>query len=493
MSKKATHVACFAGAFTLSMFAMQQQVWAADRTPEEGYVVKNIISVPVPAGITNAIGLGSFDISFVDGNIHRFVLADRSNFAIDVVDTKTNKVVSQLRATPDFVGVQPGTNTSGPNGVIIVDQREVWAPDGPRPGGCNPSLVFPALGACDSPVYVIDIKTGATNHVVHIPGQKRADELCENVGGETVLVANDDPVDNFLSFINTESYSVIERHKLDGTDAAFLITLNDPAVTVPTGAKIVANGIEQCKFNPRTGSYFLAVPNTTINGKAAGTGVVLRISGKAPFQIEQSITIPQSTGCTGPQGLAIGPDHQVLLGCGGASKSSLIIDDRSGSVATVLLNLNMPGEGGADEVWYNPGDNSYFIARSTPKALGVADASGLTQDADVPTETGSHSVAADMVKNQIYVPIRANNIINTNATLCGLNKDVDGVIGDNLRGCIAVFVSKGPDDKCLDHEMPVMDHDDGDDPVFMRTRCGAEKDDDHEGDDNHHDKNHHDK
>src|SRR5262249_669295 len=133
--------------------------------------------------------------------------------------------------------------------------------------------------------------------------------------------------------------------------------------------------------------------------------------------------------------------------------------------------------------------NSYFIARSTPKALGVADASGLAQDADVPTETGSHSVAADMVKNQIYVPIRANNIMNTNASLCGLNKDVDGVIGDNLRGCIAVFVSKGPDDKCLDHGMPVMDHDDGDDPVFMRTRCRGEKDDDHEGDDkDHHDK-----
>jgi len=462
-------------AAVLGVFAMPQLVSAADPTPEETYVVKNIIPVPVPPGIANVIGLGSFDISFVDANIQRFVLADRSNKAIDVVNTNTNKVIAQLRATPDFVGVQPGANTSGPNGVIIVDQREVWATDGPRPGGCNPSLVFPALGACDSPVYVIDIKTGATKHVVHIPGQKRADELCEDVRGEKVLVANDDPVDNFLTFVSTETYSV-KLHKLDGTDPAFQITLNDPAVKVAAGERIAPNGIEQCKFNPRTGSYYLAVPDTSIIGTdgkvrvaSTGTGVVLKISRKAPFHIEQSITIPQATGCTGPQGLAIGPDHQILLGCGGASKSSLVIDDRSGSVATVLLNV--AAEGGSDEVWYNPGNNSYFIARSAPAALGVVDAAGLTQDADSRTATGSHSVAADMLKNQIYVPIRANNIANTNATVCGANKDVNGVVGDNLRGCIAVYVASGRDDKCLDHGMPVMDHDDGDDPVFMLTRC----------------------
>jgi len=36
------------------------------------------------------------------------------------------------------------------------------------------------------------------------------------------------------------------------------------------------------------------------------------------------------------------------------------------------------------------------------------------------------------------------------------------------------------DDKCLAQGMPVLDHDDGDDPVFMRTRCREHDDDDHD-------------
>jgi hypothetical protein len=34
----------------------------------------------------------------------------------------------------------------------------------------------------------------------------------------------------------------------------------------------------------------------------------------------------------------------------------------------------LTGEGGADEVWFNPGDNHYFFGRTAAAALGVADA-----------------------------------------------------------------------------------------------------------------------
>src|SRR5436190_3863071 len=297
--------------------------------------------------------------------------------------------------------------------------------------------------------------------IANIPngGVRRADELCEDVKHEIVLSANDDPIDNFLTFINTETYSIIgTNHKLDGSDPNFKITLTPtPAGTT----KVAADGIEQCKFNPRTGSYYLAVPATKVTTTTGsppvtttspGPGVVLRISRNAPFHIEQTITIPASTGCTGPQGLAIGPRHEIQLGCGGPN--SIIIDDRSGPIAHVIATET--GEGGADEVWYNPGDNSYFIARSGAGKLGVTDAgtSPPQADADVTTATGSHSVAADMMRNQIYIP--ANKAA---TALCGTSD-----------GCIAVFTAPN-DDKCLAQGMPVLDHDDGDDPVFMRTRC----------------------
>jgi hypothetical protein len=208
--------------------------------------------------------------------------------------------------------------------------------------------------------------------------------------------------------------------------------------------------------------------------------VVLKISRSQPFHIEETITIPASTGCQGPQGLAIGPRHEIQLGCGGAN--SIIIDDRSSGAATVIATE--AGEGGADEVWYNPGNNSYFIARSGAGKLGVQDAGGNESkapqaDTDVTTTIGSHVVAADMLRNQIYVPARANTVAGTCsvagcATLCGAAGSAGAA-----NGCIAVLTAPN-DDKCLAQGMPVLDHDDGDDPVFMRTRCREHDDDDHD-------------
>jgi hypothetical protein len=472
---KAKLLACLAGTVASCLLAVAAR-------SDETYSVKTLI--PVTGGLT------SFDIAFVDANIDTFVLADRTNKSIDVVNTATNTLTKQLTATPPFRGVFNPlglADASGPNGALIVDQREVWATDAPV---LNCTGTTAATQVCTvvtpSSIKVLDLKTGATTHVINTGGQRRTDELCEDVNHEVVLAANDNPLDNFLAFVNTETYSIIggTTHKLDGSDPNFQITLT--GVTVPPGAKVAANGIEQCKFNPRTGHYYLAVPATSIiaaSGTTDGPGVVLKISRHEPFRIVETITVPTSTGCTGPQGLAIGPHHEMQLGCGGAN--SVIIDDRSGPLATILAPGT--GEGGADEVWYNPGDNSFFIARSGAGKLGVIDAGGNESAApqadtpDVTTTIGSHVVAADMKRNQIYVPVRSNTVSGTCpaaspgcATTCGAAGSAGAA-----NGCIAVFTAPN-DDKCLAQGMPVLDHDDGDDPVFMRTRCR-----DHDDDDDH--------
>jgi hypothetical protein len=188
--------------------------------------------------------------------------------------------------------------------------------------------------------------------------------------------------------------------------------------------------------------------------------VVLVISRDAPFRVEHILPVDPS--CVGPAGLEIGPDHQIALGCSaaGPGTGSVIIDDRNGNTLKKL-----PGASG-DEIWYNPGDNQYFYTGAT--SLEVVDPNG-NQDSPAPTQAGSHSVAADMLKNQVYVPI------NSGGGVCGKS---------STTGCIAVYTAEH-DDKCLAEGMPVLDHDDGDDPVFMRTRCNddrrAERDD-HGGD-----------
>src|SRR5450631_1770609 len=140
---------------------------------DETFTVKQIISLP------NGQSVGSFDIGFDDANIHTFAFADRTNKSVDLIDTNTNKVVKQL--TANFAGVRanPG-QASGPDGVLIVDQKEVWAGD--APSSCL--TVAPFTCTHDSSIKVIDIKSGSTVAVLNTGGQRRADELCEDVGHE---------------------------------------------------------------------------------------------------------------------------------------------------------------------------------------------------------------------------------------------------------------------------------------------------------------------
>src|SRR5215813_5178294 len=94
MSRKAKLLACLGVAIAPWLLV---SVAFSDETPDETYTLKTII--PIPGGLT------SFDIAFVDANIDTFVLADRTNKAIDVVDTATNTLTHQYTATPPFRGV----------------------------------------------------------------------------------------------------------------------------------------------------------------------------------------------------------------------------------------------------------------------------------------------------------------------------------------------------------------------------------------------------
>ena len=209
-------------------------------TAEETFS-KTIIAVPG--------GLNSFDIGFVDPQIGRYFLADRTNKTVDEVVTSASTVVSRQLAAGHFVGVQAGTNTSGPNGVITANNHtEVWAADGVLCNNAQNACTTATTPATQtSRIQVIDIKTGNVTHTIDNGGQRRADELCEDPQHHVVLLANDDDSDLFLTFISTESYKIIGKLFLDGTDR------NAENVKA-------TNGIEQCQWSPRTGKFYLAIP-----------------------------------------------------------------------------------------------------------------------------------------------------------------------------------------------------------------------------------------
>jgi hypothetical protein len=80
-------------------------------------------------------------------------------------------------------------------------------------------------------------------------------------------------------------------------------------------------------------------------------------------------------------------------------------------------------------VWFNPGDNRYYLAESARQNLGVIDAGTLT-GFEVESGIGAHSVAADQTTNHIFVPMNA----------------LDPACGGTF-GCIAVYTSVNLENK----------------------------------------------
>jgi len=385
--------------------------------------------------------LVSFDISWVDPEIHSYLLADRSNKAIDVIDT-VSKSQSKL-AAGQFAGVVtalggvtcPPNSCNGPNGTLSFNNNgvvQVWAGDGPRDGCTARQPLASATTTC-STVKVIDFGTGTVLHNIPTGGQYRADELCYDPADHLIQVANDSDNPPYINFIPTEgpkAYTVVKQINFDG---------------LPGDGPNATNGIEQCQWDARSGKIYLNVPEVNGNGSDIADGQTLTIDPRK-MEIVNSFDIPVGQ-CAGPQGMALGPDPQILLGCNakgppttgtGASETgtgpqnAAVLDKNSGKLIKVLAN-----QGGNDEVWFNPGNGLYFLAEGQNAAfaqLGIVNSTPIFVSQDIIVapggETGrAHSVAADPVKNEAYLPIPNN----AGSDLC-----------PTANGCIAIFGTDQP-------------------------------------------------
>jgi hypothetical protein len=259
--------------------------------------------------------------------------------------------------------------------------------------------------------------------------------MCYDPVDHLVMAANnaDDPP--FVSLISTETYEVVKDGKIEfnGTN----------------GAPNSTNGAEQCQWSPRTGKFYISIPG--IAGHPADEGGVAVIDPKTKRVVKTFII--SNADCAAPQGMAVGPDPQILLGCNGDQPAgvfnTVIINEHSGHVMATLAN-----EGGNDEVWFNPGDGHYFLARGSnlpDEFLGIVDARFRSQDQSIQTGTANgttrraHSVAADSNTNLVYVPIPA-----TGGGTPGFVSSVCGAAAEE--GCIAVFGTTNDDRPIVVHE-----------------------------------------
>jgi hypothetical protein len=101
-------------------------------------------------------GLGAFDISYVDPKTGLHVLSDRTNASVDFFNAGDDSFIGRVGG---FRGVQATNSVSGPDGVTIIANKEVWTGDG------------------DSTVKVIDIATFKLVDTISTGRSFRCDEM----------------------------------------------------------------------------------------------------------------------------------------------------------------------------------------------------------------------------------------------------------------------------------------------------------------------------
>jgi hypothetical protein len=338
---------------------------------------KRIATIQVPGN-----PLKAFDISWFDPQMSAYLLADRSNASLDVIDTKNNKVLFQVGG---FVGVAGScasgnvNDCSGPDGVVTIHGgKEAWVGDGP-----DKTKV--------SSVKVVNLVSRKIVDTIYTGGSFRSDEMAWDSRDEILLVANDADTPPFVTFISTTTRKILGTLKF---------------VTA-------TNGLEQSAWWPKTGLFYLSVPEI---GGHKGHGAIAVIN-PTTMKVVRHFPID----CE-PAGLAIGPENFALAGCSDGPVKEINL--RSGEVVRTFDSVGM-----ADEVWFNPGDGHFYVAAGSntvggnpAPVLGVIDAQTKKFDTNIKSQVGDHSVAADSTRNHIFLP----SVPNASDTKC-------------TNGCIIVY------------------------------------------------------
>jgi len=331
--------------------------WATD--------VKLLTTIDIPGE-----ELKLFDIGVVDAAAGRYYIADRSNKAVDIFDTKKNTYVGRVEG---FVGVamrdgKPVTNISGPNGLALDPAtKTLWVGDG------------------DSTLKVVDLKANPPKIVdsIKLGGMRRADELGIDSKDGIVLVMNNADKPAFGTFVSTKP-----GHKILGK-------IEFPEAT---------DGVEQTQYVAQTGMFYSSVPEWQEDTAKGGVAI---IDPKA-MKLVEMVAIP---GCR-PSGLAQGLGTHLLVGCAAGQANTklppatVVWDFKTKKVVAMVKEV-----GGMDEVWYDSATNKYYTAsRGQPggAVLGIIDAKTNQWLENVPTAEGAHSVAADSKTKHVFVPLTAN-------------------------------------------------------------------------------------
>jgi hypothetical protein len=396
--------------------------------------------------------LQSFDISSVNPDRGEYYFSDRANSGIDVIDTRTLKF---KRILGGFVGVTFNsthtavvTSLSGPDGNAFHG-RWLYGGDG------NSTLKVFDLEAPTATALKQTISTG---------GSFRVDEMSLTTDGKlllavnnaddppfaTLFAANGDAAISNVTIINTVSIdtSIIPK----GFGLGFEASIWDPVTqrfyaSLPT----IANNPPGCNYGQLPGGVPCGGGLVVIDPTSLATPAVI-----GAFNSTTNVGVIPLDNC-GPNGITLDSHGNLLEGCDPGNDPSntgtVVINAKTKNYATVA-NIT-----GSDEVWFNQGDNRYYLAASdainpTGSPLGSGAVLGIVNDSSVlvqtiPQSSDSHSVAADSTRNLIFVPqVATTGVINgdSNTTAGAGSTTVGQLLCGSSGGCIVVYKHDTEDD-----------------------------------------------
>ncbi|KAK9311890.1 YVTN repeat-like/Quino protein amine dehydrogenase [Lipomyces starkeyi] len=301
-----------------------------------------------------------------------YYLSDRSNAAVHVVNIASGTLTADITG---FIGLnivngKPDNGISGPNGLIVVpDRNELYVGDG------------------DGTVKVVDLRNNTVVASIHTGAATRADEFAYDSSRQLIAVTNPEETIPIVTIISVANHTVLGN------------------ITFPNAT----NGIEQPAWNPIDGYVYVSVPETNAN-----PGGEIDVVDTEQFKI---IKVLQQPNCNS-HGIVFGPYEQLLLGCSQDSiftygTAHIAIMD----VSTGNITATIPGIAGADQVTYDPTTNFYYVSAYQNTAdgtkqgakdpiLGIIDAGTHSLVQTIPTDNiTAHSVAVDPKTNTLVVPL----------------------------------------------------------------------------------------
>ncbi len=333
------------------------------RSAQSGPRESGIFTEPVQVK-GSPTNLGAFDVSWNDNSAQRYYLADRTNNAIDLVDSATDTFLGFI-GRGHYTGSRPCPgqprelrHCAGPNGVVTDDLGHVWAGDG------------------DGNIIEADATKPGTAIIRSIPtgGKGRVDEMAYDPIDRILLAENDGDSPPRVTFISVTD-GVVLGHYVYPADQ---------------------DGMEQPVWVRQTGLFYQNVP-----------GKKNRIDVFDPHKLSNPVkSFPVE--CSGGlldltvSGLTVGPNGRLMTVCG--SVGGVSIDSKTGNI---LKTVRQGAD--ADEVWYDPGSNNYYFSRGAVSG-GVAVVDGTTEEFVANIPLGGHSVAVNATNKHIFVPVAGKGI-----------------------------------------------------------------------------------